>query len=93
MKGRPCLIESTDPLSAGHNYEALCGRWIQDAYFGASWDTQTMGPLVLKEENVCTNCLKALVLILANRPKDQAPKRRYLYGMLPSSEVKRGTED
>lgn len=65
-----------------------------DAIFGCEWDAAMMGALVLKKERVCDDCIEALVAaVAARKAAGDEECKRYLYGMLPSSEVKRGTED
>lgn len=85
MKNQPCLIESPTPLISNRDYVSLCQRWIQFAYFTASWDEQRMGLLVFVEpDRLCPKCRKVLAAKLLQAERGQ----QYLYAMVPGSEVK-----
>lgn len=91
MKGQPCLIESLDPLPDGRDYEALCRKKIIDAYFGMSWDSLMMGSLIINAVNICPRCIESLIFLVNARREAGEPngKKRYLYGAINGSEVKR----
>lgn len=85
MKGQPCILESPIWLKANKDYFSLCGRWIENAFFTASWDQESMGLFVFIEpEKLCPKCREKFAAILTAPP----PGKRYVYGAVPGSEVK-----
>lgn len=94
MKGQPHLLESPDPLPAGRDYDGLCGSPIKDAYFAGIWDGAYLGAVVLNAANLCPKCVSAYVFMAeARKEAGESVTRRFLYGMLNGSEVKRNEEE
>lgn len=86
MKGRPHFVESDEPIVGIRQLTSICGATIEDAYLAFEWDVAMMGKIILREDKICHKCLKAVSLRLT-------PGKKYLYGAINSSEVKRNGDD
>jgi hypothetical protein len=77
---RVCLLDSDEPLKAGLDYTALCGKTMQKAEFVCRWE---MGKLTETPMSTIVFCKKCQVKCAEMAP---CMDRCYLYGMVAGQE-------
>lgn len=77
MRGQPHLVVSPDPLEAGKDYSALCGKEISEAVW--VWQVVERGEVVDRLKT-CPKCWAQL------SPDDAT---EYVYGAVPRAEAEK----
>jgi hypothetical protein len=73
------LLDSDEPLQAGHDQEGLCGKCVSKAHFVWMFDSEFGEPWV-NSMLVCRKC-KSLLAGIVN-------PGRYLYGLIDGEKAK-----
>jgi len=84
MKRQPHLIVSPDPLKPGENYQALCGKEIEQAVW--VWQVVERGEAVDRLKT-CPKCWGRLISGESSEPV------KYVYGAISARDAQAETEE